>query len=61
MRRKIINKLSEIAFNDDDRRLGSRQDQIRAMGMLSDLYALQEMSDQDNSGVRIDVPEEYAQ
>lgn len=61
MRRKIIKKLSEIAFEDESDKFRSRQDQIRAMGMLSDLYALQAMTEQDESGVRIEVPEEYAQ
>lgn len=61
MRRKIIKKLSEIAFEDENDKFRSRQDQIRAMGMLSDLYALQAMTEQDESGVRIEVPEEYAQ
>ena len=61
MRRKIIEKLSEIAFEDKDDKFRSRQGQIRAMGMLSDLYALQGMTDHNESGVRIEVPEEYAQ
>lgn len=63
MRRKIIKKLSEIAFEDENDKFRSRQDQIRAMGMLSDLYALQAMTEQDDRTriVMEGVPKEYTE
>lgn len=62
MRRKIIKELSDIAFKnvESDNRYHGRQDQLRAIALLIDLYGIQPVNDAADSGIKIETPQEYA-
>lgn len=62
MRKRIVEKLCEIAFEDEhlpDGRHAGRRDQLQAIGQLREMFALEPESKED-AGISINVPGDYA-